>query len=157
MGEVSDSRPRSGQVRSEQTNINLAQTRPRSPLANNCGPISRTKPARAALLTKARGRTVWHRAQVSPEGLASLAVMRKSSHPQLSCDRYQFSAHALPDLPPHRRVPARQAQRDLGLGRALLPGPYRSALSPAPVAQMRGKRLQAWATLLQGWAGGRQK
>jgi len=39
-------------------------------------------------------------------------------------ERYPSSGHALPDLPPRRRVPARQSQQ--GLDRALPPGPSRS-------------------------------
>src|ERR1035441_8028725 len=42
--EVSGFRLRSGQVRSELTNINLAEMGLRSPVTSNCGRISRTKP-----------------------------------------------------------------------------------------------------------------
>jgi hypothetical protein len=47
-------------------------------------------------------------------------------------DRHPAAGHALPDLPPHRRVPAREGQR--GPDRALPPGPSRSARPPFPVA-----------------------
>src|SRR5215831_9400798 len=64
--------------------------------------------------------------------------------PPLSGDRYPASGHALPDLPPHGRVPARQPQR--GAHRALSPGPPRSTRSAAPVVSpgpltSAGKRL----------------
>ena len=60
----------------------------------------------------------------------------------LSCDRYPPAGHPLPDLPPHRGVPARQPQR--GPDRALPPGPSRSARRPFPVAL---RRLPALGTV----------
>jgi hypothetical protein len=58
--------------------------------------------------------------------------------PPLPCDRYPSSGHALSDLPPHRRIPARQPQR--GPDRALPPGPPRSARPFFPVASPAGQR-----------------
>jgi hypothetical protein len=52
--------------------------------------------------------------------------------PPLSCHRHPTSGHALPDLPPHGRVPARHHQR--GADQALPPGPPRNARPPVPVA-----------------------
>jgi hypothetical protein len=52
--------------------------------------------------------------------------------PPFPRDRYPSSGHALPGLPPNRRVPAGQPQR--GPDRALPPGPSRSARPAAPVA-----------------------
>src|SRR5258708_14239340 len=52
--------------------------------------------------------------------------------PPLPRDHYPSSGHALPDLPPHRRLPARQPHR--GPDRALPPGPPHSARPPLPVA-----------------------
>jgi hypothetical protein len=60
----------------------------------------------------------------------------------LSCDRYPPAGHPLPDLPPHRGVPARQPQR--GPDRALPPGPSRSARRPFPIAL---RRLPALGTV----------
>jgi hypothetical protein len=62
--------------------------------------------------------------------------------PPLPCDRYPAAGHPLPDLPPHRGVPARQPQR--GPDPALPPGPSRSALRPFPVAL---RRLPALGTV----------
>ena len=62
-------------------------------------------------------------------------IMRRDEQfkfPPLPGDRHPSSGHALPDLSPHRRVPARQPQR--GPDRALPPGPSRSARPPFPVA-----------------------
>src|SRR6266699_3956904 len=52
--------------------------------------------------------------------------------PPLPRHHYPAAAHPLPDLPPHRGVPARQPQ--LGPDRALPPGPSRSAQPSFPVA-----------------------
>ncbi len=52
-------------------------------------------------------------------------------YPPLPGDRHPSSGHPLPDLPPHRRLPARPPQR--GPDRALPPGPSRSARPPSPV------------------------
>jgi len=46
-------------------------------------------------------------------------------------DRHPAAGHALPDLPPHRRIPARQPHR--GPDRALPPDPSRSARPAVPV------------------------
>jgi hypothetical protein len=46
-------------------------------------------------------------------------------------DRHPFAGHPLPDLPPHRRIPARPPQR--GPDRALPPGPSGSARPRIPV------------------------
>ena len=54
-------------------------------------------------------------------------------------DRNPAAGHALPDLPPHRRVPARQPHR--GPDRALPPGPSRSARSAFPVTVRRAPAL----------------
>ena len=52
--------------------------------------------------------------------------------PPLPCDRYPAAGHPLPDLPPHRRLPARHPHRDPD--RALSPGPSRNARPRIPVA-----------------------
>jgi hypothetical protein len=65
-------------------------------------------------------------------------IIRGDEHvkfPALPCDHHPASGHALPDLPPHRRVPAWEPQR--GPNRALPPGPPRSARPPCPVADRR--------------------
>src|SRR5580704_7903319 len=49
--------------------------------------------------------------KITPAGLASLKVNEQVTFPPLPCDRYPSSGHPLPDLPPHRRVPARHPQR----------------------------------------------
>ena len=54
-------------------------------------------------------------------------VLRRPGHPPF----YPSSGHALPDLPPYRRVPAGQPQRSPD--RALPPGPSRSARPAVPV------------------------
>ena len=51
--------------------------------------------------------------------------------PPFPRDRYPSSGHALPDLPPYRRVPSGQPQR--GPNRALPSGPSRSARPAVPV------------------------
>ena len=56
--------------------------------------------------------------------------------PPFPGERYPSSGHPLPDLPPHRRVPARRSQR--GLDRALPPGPPRSARPAVPVTVRGG-------------------
>jgi hypothetical protein len=79
----------------------------------------------------------------------------------LSCDRCPPAGHPLPDLPPHRGVPARQPQR--GPDRALPPGPSRSARRPFPVALRRLPALGTAAsadcprTPCRNWAGERQR
>jgi len=79
----------------------------------------------------------------------------------LSCDRYPPAGHPLPDLPPHRGVPARQPQR--GPDRALPPGPSRSARRPFPVTLRRLPALGTVAsadcprTPCTSWAGERQR
>src|SRR5579862_9000583 len=52
--------------------------------------------------------------------------------PPLPRDRHPATGHPLPDLPPYRRVPARQPHR--GPDRALPPGPSRSTRPRIPVA-----------------------
>ena len=81
--------------------------------------------------------------------------------PPLSCDRCPPAGHPLPDLPPHRGVPARQPQR--GPERALPPRPSRSARCPFPVALRRLPALGTVAsadcprTPCASWAGERQR
>src|SRR5216683_816056 len=54
---VSDSRLHRNQTRSGLTNINLVETRSRSPVTNNGGQISRTKPREKFLLAECRIRS----------------------------------------------------------------------------------------------------
>lgn len=80
--------------------------------------------------------------------------------PPLPCDRCPSSGHALRDLPPHRRVPARQPER--GPDRALPPSPSRSARPSFPVVGRQDPALspripcgvgRPETTLPRGWAG----
>ena len=53
--------------------------------------------------------------------------------PPLSRDRYASPGHAMPDLSPHRRVPARQSER--GPNRALPAGPPQGTRTAFPVGK----------------------
>jgi hypothetical protein len=66
-----------------------------------------------------------------PEGAGIMGCDEEIKFPPLPCDCDTASGHALPDLPPHGRVPAGKSQR--GPDRALPPGPSRSARHSFPV------------------------
>ena len=82
--------------------------------------------------------------------------------PPFPRDGFAPSGHALPDLRPHRRAPARQGQRSAD--RALPAGAPRSArppfrvagprTSPYPVRGLRGGYLPGRAVQYQGGGGG---
>ena len=89
-------------------------------------PVSTTRSCRAAC--------VWHTARSLRRGWHHTGD-EQFTFPPLPGDRYPSSRHALPDLPPHRRLPARQPER--GPDRALPPGPPRSAGPPFPATGHR--------------------
>ena len=64
------------------------------------------------------------------------AIGDETKVPPLPCDCDPASGHALPDLPPDGRMPAREPQR--GPDRALPPGPSRSARHPFAVVGRAG-------------------
>ena len=71
MAEVSGFRSHGGQVRSELTNINFAKTKLRSPVTNNCGQISQTKPCGlwSSYLNLAATLVMWSRRPRIPESI----------------------------------------------------------------------------------------
>src|SRR5260370_7516486 len=75
------------------------------------------------------------RGKVPPAGLASSEGDKHVTCPAVPPDRHPASRQPRPDLPPHRRLQAREPQR--GADRALPPGPSRSARPPFPVAGRR--------------------
>ena len=84
---------------------------------------------RAHLTQRARGRSTVQEHSAGPGIIGSNERVIFSPVP---CDRYAASGHPLPDLPPHRRLPARHPHRSPD--RALPPGPSRSARARILVA-----------------------
>src|ERR1035437_5910281 len=101
-------------------------------------PVSPYRQARSSAAWRACGTSS---GQDHSGGAGIIEANEQVTFPPLSCDRYPAAGHPLPDLPPHRGVPARPPPR--GPARALPPGPSGSARPSFPVARRRLPALPA--------------
>jgi hypothetical protein len=104
------------------------------PAAPPAMPPQPTPPGSAVRYPARRMRGGQHRARLGHRGgTGSTGGDGQVKFPALPRDRHPSSGHPLPDMPPHHRLPAREAKRSPD--RALPPGPPRNTRPPLlPVA-----------------------